>query len=301
MPYYQYTGFGLNISSELALPELLPIEFNKADIIIREDKVPHSIEKSVITEGPGLTIGESEYLLKVLNIASYYVSNGNEILVEKLAEADEKSVRLFLLSNAMTAALYQSNIVSLQASGIFHQNGIILFTGKSGTGKSTLLAALQKKGYQVFTDDVCVLKPNHDGSIKLYAAYPMIKLWEDSFAKMNLETPGDELKIRADLPKYASFFHSRFNSQPQELQQLFLIENTFGDNVYSEALNPVQLFAELRNNVYKGLQMESMNKQELVFRSISQLIRKTTAYKIKRSTQGNTINDMVAFIESKLK
>ena len=35
-----------------------------------------------------------------MNIANYYAANGNQIVIEPLQGSDEKSVRLFALSNA---------------------------------------------------------------------------------------------------------------------------------------------------------------------------------------------------------
>ena len=201
---YNYWGFGLTIASEIEFPEFLPYNFEEPDVIISLGKTPENLKGADVIKRVNVSMSPTEYLLKFVNIANYYVNLGNKIIVEPFAGADEKSVRLFLLSNAMAAILHQRDTISLHASAIEHNEGLVLFCGQSGAGKSTTVTMLQQQGYKIISDDVCVLKIEGD-VITAVPSYPMVKLWEDSFAKTGLTIGEEAYKIRPQMPKYARF------------------------------------------------------------------------------------------------
>ena len=143
---YYYWGFGLKITSEIKFPELLPFEFvNPPDVHISIGTTPATLNGEDVVNMVQVSISATEYLLNLGNIAKYYAANGNRIIVEPLTGADEKSIRLFLLSNAMVALLHQRNMICLHASAIEYEDGVVLFCGQTGSGKSTLVSILQQK------------------------------------------------------------------------------------------------------------------------------------------------------------
>lgn len=297
---YHYWGYGLHIASEMEFPELLPFEFETPDVTIRIGKTPETLIGNNVVHRVGVSISPNEYLLKTLNIANYYAANGNEIIIEPLPDGDEKSVRLFALSNAFAAILYQCNLIPLHASGIVHNDAVILFCGASGAGKSTLVTALQQKGYKVFTDDVCVLQPQPDGSITAVSSYPMIKLWEDSFEKTGLIKISNDKKIRPELPKYAKFYHNAFDTTPKKIKQIFIIEKSNAvTDIVLQQLTALQAFAEIQKNVYRLLQLNAMQKRNAHFTTIGNLAKTISVYKSQRADHSNTLPELLPLIETK--
>lgn len=297
---HHYWGYGLHIASEIEFPELLPFEFETPNVTIRLGRTPEQLDGDDVVHRVRVDISPREYLLKLLNIANYYVANGNEIIVQPLPDGDEKSIRLFLLSNAMAAILYQRNMIPLHASGIFHKDGVVLFCGQSGVGKSTLVAALQQKGYQVFSDDVCVLRQDFDGNVTVVPSYPVIKLWQDSFKKIGLPMAGEDKRIRPELPKYANHFHDQFEISPKKIQQVFILDqsgNFSGAKI--QTLTTIEAFKELQKNCYRLLQLNAMKKRNVQFEMISSLTKNIQIYKSHRSSHENTLTDLLANIENK--
>jgi len=298
---FKYWGFGLHIESEIEFPELLPYVFDAPDLTIRLDKTPETLTGQNVFHRVRVSMSQNEYLLKFLNVANYYAANGNEIIVERLQGADDKSLRLFLLSNAIAAILHQRNAIPLHASGIFHKDGVVLFCGNSGSGKSTIISAFRQKGYKVFTDDVCVLQKLPDGTIAVVPSYPMIKLWKDSYEKQGLAMTSEESRIRPQLPKYGNFFHEVFDVTPQTVKQFFILEsNNLVSGVQIKVLSSLQAFAEIQKNSYRPVQMNVMQKRDIHFEMISTLIKGIPVYKTQRQANVNTIAELVASIESKL-
>lgn len=299
---HQYWAYGLLVESEIEFPELLPYQFEKADVTIHIGKTPEALSGEDVVHRVRVSISPNEYLLKLLNIANYYATNGNTITIEPLQDGDEKSVRLFALSNAFAAILYQRNLIPLHASGIFYKDGVVLFCGESGSGKSTTVTALQQKGYKVFTDDVCVLQQQNDGSVTVVPSYPMIKLWEDSYSKIGIKKSENQERIREELPKYANFNHNTFSTIPQnKIISLFILEcSNIVNGTFLSSINGIEAFEKLQKNIYRPLQLNGTSKRPLVFKAINAALQKTPVYKCERLKYTNTLDKLTNLIEEKI-
>lgn len=297
---HQYWAYGLLVESEIEFPELLPYSFEKADVILQIGKAPKSIEGDDVLHKVTVSMSPNEYLITILNIGIYYAANGNKIVIEPLQGSDENSLRLFALSNAFSAILHQRNSILLHASGIFYTDGVVLFCGNSGAGKSTVVSAFQQKGYQVFTDDVCVLQPQQDNSIKVIPSYPMIKLWEDSFTKIGISDWKDKRRLRDHLPKYAHYYHNLFVIAPQKVTKLFVLDNSYKNSMDIEIkqLNALEAFDIVEKNSYRQLQMIMMKKRQLHFKQLTQLVNGLPVFLCKRPQYGNTLETLIETIET---
>lgn len=301
---FQYWGFGLLILSDIEFPEFMPADFDKPDLTITLGSVPEKLHGDDVVNKVRVSMSPTEYLQKVINVASYYVANGNEIRIDPNPAADEKSVRLFLLSNAMAAALHQRNLIPLHASAIFHEDGIVLFCGPSGVGKSTTVTALQAKGYKVFSDDVCVLKPsvNNPDLIMAVPSYPMMKLWIDSFNKTGVQMAGEEDRIRPHLAKYARFYHDEYEIAPRPIKRVFMLDSgSLEQRAIIKEMAAIESFSALQRNTYRHVQMNAMKKRDFHFSIVSKLTATVPVSRISRPQHVNTVNEVVELVESTLK
>lgn len=157
---FEYHAFGLDIRSEIQLPEL-SVSFASPGqsvgvIDVRYGHVPENLENPKAS-GVLFQAADGVFLLKMDSIARYMASNGKEIIVEPLPGSGEKDIRLFLLGSVFGALLHQRGALALHSSGIVTSHGdekkAVLFAGNSGIGKSTLAAALQQRGYPLLGDD----------------------------------------------------------------------------------------------------------------------------------------------------
>ena len=179
--YHDYSVFGLHIRSELPLPELTEKQAENIgvpDVHIRIGDVRTVPEPRHV--GPIFQVGIDDYRLEVRNTARYRVRNGVEIVVAPLAGSSARSVRLFLLGTVFGALCQQRRLLPLHASAIEVDGQCVAFAGPSGVGKSTLAAYFHDRGYNVMSDDICVVSLDIQGRPRAWPGIPRLKLWREA-------------------------------------------------------------------------------------------------------------------------
>jgi hypothetical protein len=297
---FYYTAFGFNITSEIEFPELLINKQSKfTDVQIRFGSSPRSIENGD-TDNPDLWITPDQYLIHFKDVSWYYAENGNLVIIDPYQNADVKSIRLYLLCNAMAAIIHQRKLIPLHASGIISKNGVALIAGQSGIGKSTTVKALSQKGHKIFTDDVCVLKLQ-DKKILAIPSYPMMKLWENSFDLLQLGDKNEEHKLKFDMNKYGVFFHDQFISKWKPVIKIFNIEEADNTgNVQIKKQKGIQAFKIIGENTYRNHYVEPMKLNTLHFEIVSGLVKQCEVFKITRPVNKDSVLEVIEIIEKEL-
>lgn len=298
---YKYYGFGLNILSEIEMPEFIKGEFNEHDLQISLADVPDKLNDTNAINKSFSSFGDNEYLQNARDIAKYYASGGNSIKIMPYTGVDEKSIRVFLLGSPIAAILYQRGQVPLHASGILKDGKLIVFCGHSGAGKSTLLANLSKKGYTIFTDDVCVLSKKEDGKVYGTASYPIIKLWEDSMNDLKSEKFNKEYRIRPELLKYGQFFHQDFLTGNFPISKIFILNS---DNRHSEitckAIDGMSGFKILEKQAYRYKFATGETLRNMHFSYMISLSTTVPIYEVNRPVKRIPVKALSEIIEQYL-
>jgi hypothetical protein len=286
--------------SEIEFPELLPVEFNIADVTIRIGTTCKQLNGDSILQKPFSSISKDEYLLNVKNICKYYAGFGREIIIEPAHGIDKRSINLFLLGTVMAAILYQRKHIPIHASAIIRNERLILFSGNSGAGKSTLLAQLTAKGYTAFTDDICVLRytPSENKEVLGSASYPIIKLWDDAITQLDLPAYSRDFKIRPQLPKYGNFFHSTFNTASLPVDKIFILKlsKTITD-INVKQLEPLKAFSQMEKHAYRRKFIANPELRTLHFSLLSQLIRDIPVFEVSRPEAGSNVEQLSEAID----
>jgi hypothetical protein len=177
------------LESEIPIPELEMQLAGEPDAFIRLGKVPEQLEGVVANESRWWA-SRDEYLLRVPGVAGFLVSRGREVIVEPHAGALPEDIRAYLLSPIFSTLCYQAGMYSLHASSVRVGDGVAAFLGNSGAGKSTLAAYLERRGYPVISDDICLLDPRSaepgggSGSTLVVPVAPALKLWRSALEQL---------------------------------------------------------------------------------------------------------------------
>lgn len=299
---YKYWGFGLNIESEIEFPELLKYEFDIADVVINFGNVPEKEKGEYYFTGKrfSYSIFEKELLFVVFGIAKYYAFDGKKIIIEpEYPISDMRGVRLYVLATVMAAILMQRRILPIHASAIKKNNELVLISGQSHVGKSTTLAGLLKKGYNVFSDDVVVVRKGDDGVVKAAASYPMVKLWDDTIDKLDDPLFEDcSFRIKKDINKYGLFFHQNFDKECYPVKKVFVIKIGSQELTYRE-LKGRDAFTCLVSQVYRPVLLKTNELKLLCFTFMSEIVKNSNVIEITRPVECN-VDDLIGFVESLL-
>ena len=244
---YSYFGYGLNIHSVLPLPELLPANCARPDVVIRTGEVQYPIPK----RGNGreyCSMTSQEAYLFWEDFGTFLVRGGSEIIIDPRTDIEERVVRLPLLGAGMAVLLHQRGLYVMHASAIAISEEAISFLGPKGHGKSSLAAAFFAQGHRLLADDLVAIDLSDPKSPFVVPGFPQFKLWpetaetvlEDDLAKLPFLAPGYEKRGRRAT--------EGFRSEKVRLRRLYII----GEAAQMEMtlLTPQQAIADLIGNSY---------------------------------------------------
>lgn len=285
---YRYAVFGLIIDSCLELPELIPGD-GDPDIHVLWGDVPLFLPESRKTSAR-FQAKPGALLFTVGHVARLLVTNGTQILVEKLPGAEETVVRAFVIGSALGAILHQRGLLPIHASGIQTEEGCVLFCGRPGTGKSTLAGMLVQRGFALHADDICVVGMDKSGTPWVYSAYPQLKLWGDAIEKMG-EDPGMFRPLQSFPEKFAvpSLLFSR---EPLAIHKIFILSPHDKDEIEITPISGINKYRALKNQTYRRRFLEGLGAPASHFDTVIALGQQVPLYRVRRPKNKFLLNEL---------
>ncbi|MBF0406084.1 MAG: hypothetical protein HQM10_01930 [Candidatus Riflebacteria bacterium] len=235
----RYMVFGLATNSEFPFTGF-PQSVSPAEVSIRKilpSQLPEVFKS--LESGYEMTL-DSEYAFVADRSEDKftYVRNGNEIFLSgfSMKEADELKIHDFLLLERAFLALWnQRSAVILHASAVVVNCKAVLFSGMCGTGKSTISAALFKRGYDKLFDDRSVVSFDESGLPRVPPGIGKQLLTIEAASVLNLELSGCPKKDGKvffhkipknthSLPLGCIFFLSRENASAPSIEEIPAME-----------------------------------------------------------------------------
>lgn len=262
MPSIIYYAHGLNIKSELFLPEFPIKETSKVDVFIRFGKrnlsnIPskniHEVYLSKFTKVK-ITPGNLIYLFwKDIEI---FTINNNEIIINPKTGLNSNFLKFLLFGYVFAILLHLRGRLVLHANAINMDNNAIVFSGVSGIGKSTISFAFHQKGYKLLCDDVSSINIGKKCQM-IYPGFPRIKLWPDVIQNFE-EDPRMIPKIHNKTSKRFYNVSGNFSDIEKPIKTIYFIKET--GNIKIEKINPQKAIMYLIKSSYC---FKLLNKSEL--------------------------------------
>jgi hypothetical protein len=301
---HRYLGFGLKIASEIEFPELFAGGDGEPDLWIR-----HGMEDETLFEGFDPRKVWHEFLpdrfrLNIPDVGRYLARSGEVIHFLQAPGADLSTARVYVLTVTMAALLMQKGRILLHASGIVSHGRVHLFMGESGSGKSSLMAELRRRGYAAFTDDVCVVSSSDagEGTVVAHASYPMMKLLPESIRAIDDERYDYSHRIWPDEEKFGQFFHEEFTTDALPVAGIRILNPRDGHTggYLEESLGGIEAFKMLTGHTYRKQFMHEISLAGNHAILLSKLVSQVPVCLVTRSPKDSDIHSFADFTASSI-
>jgi hypothetical protein len=218
---------GLRVRATVPLPDLLAWigDDRTPDVIIRLGTAPALLDPVLQGSGPVQVGRDGTCRLAIKDVASFLVLDGRTVIVEPHGDLDTPAFRGWLLGAVLGMVCHQRGLYPLHAACVRIGGNAIALCGRTGAGKSTLAAALVRRGHALIADDVCVIDFAANGEPLVLPSFPRVKLWED--ALQALAVPAEAVR-RAGSGKRKFHFHQteRFDPSPALLRGIYVLKRS---------------------------------------------------------------------------
>jgi len=120
---------------------------------------------------------------------------------------------------------HQRGLFPLHAACVRIGDGAVAFAGRTGAGKSTLAAALARRGHVLVADDVCVFEPAAPGGPRVRPSFPRVKLWDDSMRALDIPADGVP-QASSGKRKFHFCDPDSFDPSPVTLRGVYLLDRS---------------------------------------------------------------------------
>ncbi|MCA1061482.1 aldolase [Rossellomorea aquimaris] len=282
-----YRAFGLNIQSEIPLPEVKTINtkglFNNFDVKIEVGDLREEWKNNG-NEGK-FTVNNGTVMFHIKNTAIFSVVKGERVIVSPFEHADENKIRLYLLGSCMGIILLQKKILPLHGSAVVIDGKAYAIIGHSGAGKSTLASTLMNSGYKLISDDVIAVSLSENQEFIVHSSYPQQKLWEESLAKLGLPE-NKYFPLFEREKKYAiSVEPSFYEGEWVPLAGIFELEKSEHEQLTIEKVqNSIEKLPVLFHHTFRNSVLNRLGLLEWHFSTTASLADQVEMYRVKRPT-----------------
>ena len=212
-------------------------------------------------------------------MARYLVTGGRDVRVEPCGGSDHE-VGVFLTGPVFAALLRQRNVVAFHASAIETDVGAVLFAGRSGSGKSSLLAALVDRGYAMLADDVTGVVLDAGGRAVALSAFPGTRLWADTLDALGWQGRKRK-KVREDEEKYLVPME-RFRDAPLAVGVVCMLESRPQEGTEVETASTDDALRGLWRYTYRRRLLRRLGQRPVYLRTIGTMAKRVPVMRVTR-------------------
>jgi len=151
------------------------------ELALSEGDVPDRLD-APLAATPVHQIGADAFLLSLPMGLAFHYRRGAGTVFRRWPGVGDDAMALFFEGTVLGAIAWLNGLVPLRAAAVLHGGKVHAFAGPAGAGKSTLAAALARRGMALCADEVLILDPADPARILVLPALDRAKLWGDALA-----------------------------------------------------------------------------------------------------------------------
>ncbi|MFT6809773.1 MAG: hypothetical protein ACJA01_003011 [Saprospiraceae bacterium] len=289
------------------------IKFDVLRSISKPDKLDVFIETGTLSNVPESEIGWHNFGNCKYNKENCFFElpeDNSKFLIEKckshikvVIDFKDPEYRQTLLSyffaSGLSAIIHFQGLFLLHSSGVSKGNGLILFCGPSGIGKSTIAAHLKTKGYPLFTDDKCLLIPSGNGKWTALPGLNIMRLWQNSIDALDTSTflhNPKEVELKKD--KFQFYIKSQeLISEEKHVKAIFIIQNLKkGERIGNQELQGLNKIKKIKSQIFRVNMVSGMGLDQKLWTFLTNILNDIPVYSLQRPL-GTSIDNFGEYVE----
>lgn len=263
------------------------------ELRLSEGPVPATIDDPLRVT-PHWQIGRDAFRMTLPSGLAFHYRRGHGTVFARGPDVSDDEVALFFDGSVRGAIAWLAGMVPLHASAVVQDGGVYAFTGASGEGKSTLVAALATAGFATFCDDVLVVDPRAGMALP---GHKRLKLWHDALA-LTGHAPIGAVRPGGDKVFVAGTPH---DGTALPLRRLYVLDS---EAAVAPVITPIrggERFTELRAAYYRPRFGTAVIDPAQYFRVTMQLAETVAVRRFTRSRDPEAFGRGVAAIVADLR
>lgn len=297
---YSYTAYGLQINSDLLIPEYIKSGSSNAEVVIRLAPVG-DFPTEIPRQGNYFHLTPQKAYFFWSHIGKMVIQNGSEVLIEPFSEVEDALIRIPLVGMALATLLQQRGVFVFHASAVAIGQQAVIFVGDQGAGKSTMSAMLYARGHQMLSDDVVGLSLEPSICPVVIPSFPQFKLLPESVVAALGDDP-NRLPPVAIGEKKRMHIASGFSNVPVPLKRIYVLakdENILG----IQRLQPQEALPYLIHHWYMAMfgkqRLQSLHDIQHLHQCAT-LIRTVPVCRLVRPHSLDLLQDVAKLVETDL-
>ena len=294
---FSYFAYGLNICSDLALPEFQGVDSSDYDLKITLD---HTVEVSdlladeLLCKAATIQLSRTKAMVYVRGTGLFLVENGDRVKIIPDGQPPELLLRFYLVGTILAIALYQRNFLVLHASAVKINGGAVAFLGVSGEGKSSTAAAFVTHGHSLITDDVAPINFATD-PCTINPGFPQVKLGAAMAQALGYEY--EQLRaVHTFKEKRALQPRQGFSLDPVPLKRIYVLQTAT-----ELAVTPLKASAAVTEIARHSRPTTLYHAGDAIhFFQCADLVKRIPVYRLSRPKDFSLLPDLIQLVEQDL-
>lgn len=304
-PLRRYAAYGLRIDSEVPLPfapSAAP-DASEPHATVRIGPTPQALVHPNAARGRAWHAKPGAYLVTIADVGCYLAVGGREITVQP-AGGSQRELGRTLVGSPLGALLQQRGMVTLHAAAVATDAGAVLFAGRAGRGKSSLVAALVRRGYAMLSDGFTAVVWNTDETASgdqqftAFPGLPGLRLRPDVLTELNC-WPQVQGRVGTKKKKYLLPVAS-FHATPLGVRAVYVLTAHNQPEMAIERLTAGRAFAVLRDQTYRKRVLDGLGQRLAYFRAISAMARELPVHRLQRPEGPFLLHELAARVDEDL-